>query len=166
MRKRGNLERWLLPSAKVKHQMKVKLTPEDPPHCVICHSALGTDTKRCTDPSEDTCQAVRLQPCGHVVGLECFNAWLEATHGATPTCLQCTRPVVVNAGQTQRVLRRIFLTPIRMAEKALLYSICIVILPFWLIYDMCESTMNEVKKYWKNYKRGKKQNVHIPGRVL
>lgn len=47
------------------------ITPPPNGECFICTDVYSTDPS-----SAKTCRAVRLSPCGHVIGDQCFAAWI------------------------------------------------------------------------------------------
>lgn len=64
-----------------------RATVDDDDICLICRGSYFPAAR-------DGCNPIKLQPCGHVIGHECFIHWLS--QGGDATCLSCKREVDIS----------------------------------------------------------------------
>jgi hypothetical protein len=152
------LERTLLPHQNLSYGTKTILTEDDTHTCTICKCDFEDDLaphrkipKTFSSPAADLdsyekCRPIRLSPCGHVIGQQCFNIWLREARQKKPVCLQCTHTLNIDSEEgthMERIARwicrssAIILTEFVIECLAMYVAISIVaivllILIFWL----------------------------------
>jgi hypothetical protein len=72
-------------------------TPEDT--CYVCMRSYGQKDDN-EDPNEFPCDAVRLVPCGHLVGSKCLH--LKIRRQGLSNCSFCTTPLTITVNPNQQ----------------------------------------------------------------
>ena len=102
----GPIHKYLFPPSPRAFLIDEKVSTEPHDECFICKEPYRSSRSKASSPiaapqapdhdehllAPGTCRAIKLQPCGHVVGDACFFAWMRARRasfgGRCPYCQQ------------------------------------------------------------------------------
>jgi hypothetical protein len=167
--KSGYLEALLLPRERPSYDKNITLAPDDPTSCHICYRALRTSQ---TPPKRNKpkgklskdeaapCPAIRLQPCGHVIGKPCFEHWYSAHPGKPMRCLECTQTVGKKedgkfVGSLRKCLRS---KGARVVEKVAAFGVGVqIVIVFAVVVFGVVEPYRGVKRLWGKMRGSKKE---------
>lgn len=110
----GPIYHFMFPPEKRSFLVNDEVWVDDGEECFICKEALVNQSAPCIgDPPPDSedkpcpCYPLRLWPCDHIVGDQCFKGWVSNyVNSEAGLCLFCRQPLLVAPGP-QSILKKV-----------------------------------------------------------